>query len=104
MLGAKLSAIGCDLAPLSNWDARAFTFSPQELEMIARMEHERWMSERQAQGWTYGPRDSQKKTNENLLPWEQLPETMREMNRNSVREVPAFLAQAGFQIYRMHSS
>lgn len=37
-------------------------------------QHERWMEERQAQGWTYGPvKDTAAKTNPSLVPFEQLP-------------------------------
>ncbi len=103
-LGARLSAIGCDLAPLTDWDAAAFVFTDAEVEIVAQLEHERWMADRLGQGWTHGPRSTEKKTNENLLPWPQLPDRVREMNRAAAREIPASLAQAGFQIYRLPPS
>lgn len=39
----------------------------------AKAEHERWMAERLAAGWTYGPtRDDATKKNPNLVPFEEL--------------------------------
>ncbi len=36
-------------------------------------QHTRWMEERKAQGWTYGPeRDDQKKHNPNMIDYEEL--------------------------------
>lgn len=103
-IGLHLQSIGCDIAPLSDWDAAAFTFTPEELEQMARREHERWATERQALGWRYGPRDPVHKTNPNLLPWEQLPENIREANRGEIRGLAVSLARAGFQIYRLKSA
>lgn len=100
-IGMKLQAIGCDIAPLTDWEAALFQFEPEEVERMSRMEHERWSTERGAQGWTYGPRDPAKKTNPSLAAWEKLPEETRELNREEIRSMPATLARAGFQVYRM---
>ncbi len=100
-ISEKLKAIDCDIVPLADWNAAEFPFAPQETERMARMEHERWCAERRAQGWSYGPRDEAKKTNPSLLTWDELPEATREWNRQAVREIPASLERAGFQIYRL---
>ena len=50
-------------------------------ERLARNEHQRWLNDKKAQGYTYGSvRDDAKKINEFLLPWERLPEEGREKN------------------------
>ncbi len=103
-ISEKLQAIGCDIAPLTDWDAHGFRFTPDEVELMARMEHERWMAERQALGWRCGPRDANRKTNPNLVPWEQLGDGTRDFNRAMMREIPASLARAGFQVYRMQTA
>ncbi len=100
-ISVKLNAIGCDLAPLTDWNAGEFTFSAEEVDKMARLEHERWVSERKAAGWTFGPRNPERKTNPNLVPWADLPEESREFNRDFIRALPISLARAGFQIYRM---
>ena len=100
-ISEKLKAIGCDIVPLADWNAAEFPFTPAETELMAKMEHERWSAERRAQGWSYGPRDEEKKTNPSLLPWPELPASTRGYNYETVREIPASLERAGFQIYRV---
>jgi hypothetical protein len=52
-------------------------------------------------GWKFGPvKDIQKKISPALIPWEELPDEEKEKDRNFVRKLPAFLADAGFQILR----
>jgi hypothetical protein len=59
------------------------------------------MDERLKDGWKYGPeKDIDKKISPVLIPWGDLPENEKEKDRNPVREMPNFLARAGFQIYR----
>ena len=100
-IGLKLQSIGCDIAPLTEWDEEPFAFAEEEVDKLAQMEHERWLAERRAQGWTYGPRDPEKKTNPNLLEWTQLPDSGKEFNRQDAASIPALLARAGFQVYRL---
>jgi voltage-gated potassium channel Kch len=102
-ISKQLTAVQCDIMPLTDWDAATFTFTESEAERLAQMEHERWLHERRLQGWIYsnGPRSDTKKTNPHLVPWSELAEETRALNRNVVRELPAFLARAGFQISRL---
>ena len=74
-------------------------FPPQEVEIMARVEHERWFQEREEAGWTHGlDRDADKKTNPDHVEWGDLPEEEREKNLRFVRGLPRSLARAGFQI------
>lgn len=100
---AKLDAIGAGYTALTGWEAQPFDFTRQEVELIAKLEHERWISERLQEGWSYapGPKNTNKKNHPDLIAWEKLPEESKEWNRNSVRELPKFLAKAGFQVYRV---
>lgn len=101
-IGVKLQAVGCMIVPQTDWGAELFTFSPEEVELMAEMEHERWVTERRLAGWTYGPeRDLEKKTSPYLVPWDQLPENVKEYDRNTVRNLPAFLAEVGFEVKRV---
>jgi hypothetical protein len=96
-----LQAIGCDIAITNDWDVQPFLFSPEELELMAEMEHERFIEERLCEGFKYGPvKDIKKKTNPNLVSWNELPNEEKNKDRNSIRNLPAFLAKARFQIYR----
>ena len=102
-IGMKLKAIGYGIAPLTDWDATSFEFTPQEVQLMARMEHERRSEELRLDGWTYatGAENPTKKTHPDLVSWEALPEPDKEKNRSAVRELPGFLARAGLQIYRL---
>jgi len=99
---AKLKTINCSIQPLTDWEAASFEFSPEEVEFLAEMEHERWCEERLLKGWSYapGPKNIKKKKSPHLVPWEELSEEIKEYDRNTVRGLPSFLARAGFQIYR----
>ncbi len=85
-------------------DAAAFKLTLAEVERLAEMEHERWCAERTREGWRYGPpspSDKARKTHPDLVAWAALPEGERAKNRVAVRELPRFLARAGFQIDRL---
>ena len=101
-LGVKLGVIGCYIIPMTDWNAEPIEFNSEEIEKMAKMEHEDWVEERQKDGWKYtpGPKDIKKKKISSLIPWEELSEEEKEKDRNPVRNIPGFLAKAGFQIYR----
>jgi hypothetical protein len=101
----KLRAVGCVLAPLTDWDAaEGFEFSEDEsnneVELLAQMEHERWKEERESRGWKPGPRDRDAKTTPFLIPWDELPPYAQNNARNTARVLPQVLSRAGFQIRR----
>ena len=77
-------------------------FTPDEVEMLAVKEHERWMDDYLRAGWVHAPGDKQnhKKTHPSLVPWSQLTEDEKEKDRDTIRSLPVFLARAGFQIER----
>lgn len=96
----KLRSVGCDIAPLRDWDAREFTFTPEEIERLAIAEHDRWRKERLADGWSWGEKDVAHKKSPYLVPWEDLPPDIAERNRVFVRKIPAMLASVGIQVIR----
>jgi len=102
-IGVKLLAIQCGMTPARDWALPVFEFTPKEIEKLAYMEHDRWCAERLREGWALlmRPKDIEKKTTPFLVTWEQLPEEARDLDRNFVRRLPAILARAGFEIYRM---
>lgn len=99
----KLKAVKCRIVPLTDWSAELVKFKPEEVEIMAEMEHDRWCEERLRGGWNYapGPKDIPKKTSPHLITWEGLSEEIKEYDRNTVREMPAYLARAGYWIFRM---
>jgi len=102
-IGAKLAAVGCALAPLTDWGAVHFEFTPEEVESLARMEHKRWLEDTHRAGWRHAPgaKDLRRRTHPSLVPWEDLSEVELEKDRATARGLPRFLARAGLQIVRI---
>lgn len=106
-VGRKLAASGCVLvpSPLAKADGAVVPFSDQEIEELARAEHERWMSDLIDQGWSYtkSTKDPANKLHPLLVPWEELSEVDRDRDRESIRGLARLLARAGFEICRVAS-
>jgi hypothetical protein len=101
----KMRMIGCTIAPLSDWDAKDFMFTEEEVERLAKEEHDRWCNARYADGWTLSDsQDARRKLTPHLVPWENLPPHVADFDRNSVRAIPAVLASVGFQVMRPYPS
>lgn len=101
----KLRRIECTIAPRSA-HVPAFQLRDDELEQLAMHEHDRWVAERSAQGWRYGPqRDEKRRLHPDMVPWDQLSEKSRNRDRDAVRNLPTIyetaLAEVGLQIVRL---
>jgi len=67
------------------------------IEYLAKNNHEIWAQQRIKEGWTYGPkRDDKKKQHPDLLPYDELPESEKEYDRNSARETIKVIISLGF--------
>ena len=68
-------------------------------EAIAKNVHEVWAEGRIKDGWTYGEtRDDVKKTTPCLVPYEELPESEKEYDRNTAMETLKFITAMGYKI------
>jgi RyR domain-containing protein len=75
--------------------------TPDELERLAMIEHRRWMADRIDHGWRRGAiRDDRLMLHTDFVPWEQLSESDKEKDRNSVRSLIACLAEVGRVLVR----
>lgn len=92
----KLSLIGLRL----DRPGEALTLSDDDVELLAEVEHGRWNVERIAAGWRLGPREIGRSTSPDLVPWDELPESIREYDREAVRNIPAALAAAEWGVAR----
>lgn len=79
-----LQAVDGDELPSPPWDSwprQATTLAGvlrvMHTGMTAREHHENWMRELTARGWTWGPKDPEKKTHPHLVPWAELPPEIR---------------------------
>ena len=100
-MAAKLARIGCTIGPVTDGEPAPFAFSDDELELLAEMEHERWMAERLQAGWTIGERDPDKKTSPYLVPYDELADEVKEWDRRAVRPIPEVLALVGMEVRRL---
>ena len=100
-VGVKLTAIGRTIGPLTDWDAAHQPFTDDEVEVMARSEHDRWVAERRRGGWRPGSRDLERRTTPYLVPWEELSEEIRVYDRLFVRRLPQLLASVGLQAHHL---
>lgn len=98
-IDGKLHAVGYEAVALPTSSALIVEFTDEQIEVLARMEHERWVEDRVGEGWTQArERDVANKRTPYLVPWEDLSERARDLDRETVRGIPRFLAEAGFGI------
>lgn len=70
-------------------------FSARTIEILAEVEHNRWVAERLLAGWRYGPvRDSKRKTRPSNCAWNDLPEKEKRKDRANVETALRVLAQS----------
>jgi hypothetical protein len=77
---------------------------PQELidlgEQIAKNVHDVWSLGRINEGWTYGPeRNDTEKKHPCLVPYEELPESEKDYDRNTAQETLRLIMKLGFEIF-----
>jgi hypothetical protein len=76
-LGASLSKV---------WDE----LDAQQLDMLSRMEHERWAAPLWMAGWTAGERNDELKIHPNLVPYDELDEGTRKYDLEQVKMAAAY--------------
>jgi hypothetical protein len=97
-IAVKLAVIGC--RPVAE-PTPPFSFTEAEIDMLARIEHRRWCAERLLGGWRPGSRDNDRRLHPDLVPFDELTESGRDKDRDSVRAVPGILALVGLSIQRV---
>lgn len=98
----KLRHVGYDFRLVQGRRPVRVKFGDDEVEALAQMEHERWVAERLLDGWRLGPvRDVRQKVSPSLVSWDELTEEMKDNDRRPVRKIPDFMAQAGFEVYKL---
>jgi hypothetical protein len=104
-IGHKLRTLGYGIAPLAWNHEDPVVLSPEEIEVLAKAEHERWCAERTRAGWELAPeRDHGDNRSPYLKPWDELDESVRDRDRTAVRAIPEQLRRAGARIARPTAS
>lgn len=76
---------------------------PDELlaltEKIAENVHDVWAVGRLSEGWIYGAeKDNEKKTNPSLVPYNDLPESEKDYDRNTALETLKLIVKLGYTV------
>lgn len=73
-------------------------------ERIAENVHEVWSAARIAEGWSYGnTRNDALKQHPCLVPYDELPESEKEYDRNTAMGTLKLIRKFGFEITKKHS-
>ena len=79
-------------------------FTKEDLDILDEMEHERFNAERLQRQWRMGARNSKQRTTPFLVPWRDLTQEWKDVDRVMVECVPKVLDKAGYYMYRMKES
>jgi tetratricopeptide (TPR) repeat protein len=102
-IAQKLKAAGYGVRK-ARGKPRARQFSPEEVEIMAELEHGRWNVERLLAGWKWGLiKDEANKISPYIIPWSQLTEDLKEYDRDAARQIPYLLEQVGMEVVRKPS-
>lgn len=102
-VGDTLADLGARLRPLRPGAAEArpgLHIVVEDLEVLARREHDRWMSSLAADGWTFSPaaKNAQARTHPLLVDWTELDEAERQKDRDAILAIPRMLARVGYEL------
>jgi voltage-gated potassium channel Kch len=100
-LMVKLRAIGCYSSPPKK-NETPYPFSEaSEIEVLAKMEHSRWIAERKLAGWKRGAvKDEKEKNSPYLVEWSELDEKVKDYDREAVLNIPRLFEPINEKIYR----
>lgn len=71
------------------------------LESMAEREHNMWVYERIQSGWSLGEKDTANKKTPYLIPYANLSEEIKELDRNVIRNIPLLLDSLDLGIYKI---
>jgi len=91
MIPLKLRAIGCD-AIEGQETPDGYVLSSEDVEILARIEHNRWAADRLLAGWEQGTqKDNALRISPYLIPYDELTEEIKEYDRIPARKIAELL-------------
>ena len=67
----------------------ALSFTADEVQMLAQVEHARWVAQRYLAGWRYGPqRDDRRRLHPSMVDWATLSEPEKQKDRDVILRIP----------------
>ena len=100
-LSGRLDEAGYYVQVCDDWATASPVLTEEDITRLAESEHRRWCEERMADGWTHADEtDLARKRHTDLVSWDDLGESRKELDREAQRELPALLARYGLAIVR----
>ncbi|MDT5015738.1 MAG: hypothetical protein QOD39_1898, partial [Mycobacterium sp.] len=100
----KLRKIKCKIGPVGGSGDTEYRLTANDIEILARDEHNRWWKDRITAGWTYATdRDNAKKQHPSMKPFEQLRTLEADKDRQLVSAIPDLLASMQCRIVERSS-
>jgi hypothetical protein len=85
-------------------DTSKVALTPEVLsltEFLSRNAHDVWARQRMNDGWRWGPqRDDARKLHPSLVPYEQLAETEKDLDRQTAMETLRVITALGYKIHK----
>ena len=73
------------------------------VDFLAKMEHDAWARERVDAGWRHVTlRSAAEKLTPHLVPWAQMPEEIKQVDRDAVQRLPDLLLKSGYSITSLY--
>lgn len=77
------------------------SFTEEEVEKLARMEHERWVHEKIANNWRYGKvKDLKLKTSPYIVHWIELDDLLKKKDKDPIYGMIPLLNSIGLKVYK----
>jgi hypothetical protein len=97
----KVARMNYEIRPVNSAGEKVTVIPDTMVEALARFEHERWNTERQETGWTYGPvKDVEKKITPYLLHYDDLSEEIKDLDRDTIRNIPEILSLIQMAVFK----
>ncbi len=100
-ISRKLLKIQCGIGLATDNEEPPFSFTEEEVDLLAKSEHERWMNEKFKKGWVLGTtRSDRDRIHDCLVPWNDLSLPQRDKDRSAIVALPEILSKVHLKIFR----
>jgi hypothetical protein len=95
-INIKLRAVGMEITDMSDPRPEIMEFEKKTFDVLAEMEHARWVAERRVNNWKFGEStDKPNRINKNLVEWGLLDAEIKKYDYNAVAMIPKLLGRVG---------
>ncbi len=98
-IGIKLRTLGLQIICATS-EVEEYHFSKEDIEILAEMEHKRWLAFNRLENFTEGPNDIKQRTHPDMKEWQDLDEETKDYDRDAVKNIPDYLKKVGKKIVK----